>query len=151
MHGFSAGARLAGIAATTANDPRFAGAELWPDVSDAVDAAVLFYGYHDGTQFFPNEYYGTKRPAEAAAIDQIDHTDAPLLLVHGTADGLIPAKQSETLATAATHAGAMVELVLVDGQTHGFDGYGTGALTDAGQDLIDNIDTHLASVASPRS
>ena len=144
VHGFSAGARLAAIAATTGGDPRFTGAELWPDTSDAVDAAVLFYGYYDGSQFHPDRYYGPDDPAVGAAIGQVDPADAPLLLVHGTADGLIPPDHSETLAAAATAAGATAELILVDGGGHGFDGYGTDALTDAGRALFDDIDAHLA-------
>jgi acetyl esterase/lipase len=150
VHGFSAGARLAGIAATTAGDPRFAGAELWPDTSDVVDVAVLFYGYHDGSQFFSDRYYGRDDPAVGAAVDHVDRTDAPLLLVHGTADRMIPAEQSVTLAAAATEAGVTVELVLVDGEGHGFDGYGTSALTAAGRELLGDIDAHLAAVSTRR-
>jgi dipeptidyl aminopeptidase/acylaminoacyl peptidase len=47
----------------------------------------------------------------------------PFLLVHGTADWLVPYAQSEQLHAALTAAGADCRLVPVDGAQHIFDGH----------------------------
>jgi acetyl esterase/lipase len=144
LHGFSAGARLGGIVATTAGDPGDVGAELWPGVDDGVDGAILFYGYYDGMQFFESEYYGAVAPETASAIAAADAGDPDLLLVHGTVDVVTPTADSVALARALDAAGGSTELVLVDGADHAFDGYGQAALTPAGAALIPAIDTYLA-------
>ena len=46
------------LVATTGDDARFSGDELWPGVSDAVDGTVGFYGYYDGAQFHGAAYFG---------------------------------------------------------------------------------------------
>jgi dipeptidyl aminopeptidase/acylaminoacyl peptidase len=48
----------------------------------------------------------------------------PVLLMHGAADDLVPPAQSIRLAEALTEAGARVELELVPGATHFWDGAG---------------------------
>ena len=44
----------------------------------------------------------------------------PFLLVHGTADDMVPPRQSERLAEALTAAGAPVRTDLVEGASHMF-------------------------------
>ena len=46
----------------------------------------------------------------------------PVLLLHGAVDDLVPPAQSIRLAEALTAAGAMVELELVPGATHFWNG-----------------------------
>nr|WP_274636085.1 alpha/beta hydrolase [Microbacterium bovistercoris] len=46
----------------------------------------------------------------------------PFLLAHGDRDTVVPVQQSELLASALTGVGASVELVVVPGAGHGFDG-----------------------------
>jgi acetyl esterase/lipase len=58
VQGHSAGARLAGIAATTADLPAFSGREVWDGVSDRIEAMIGFYGYYDGAQYQDVAYYG---------------------------------------------------------------------------------------------
>ena len=78
VHGFSAGARLAAIVATAADDPAFAGGEMHAGVSARVDGAILFYGYYDGSQFHGEQYYGAAVvPAEASAIGMVTADDRP--------------------------------------------------------------------------
>ncbi|MFC7571655.1 alpha/beta hydrolase family protein [Klenkia terrae] len=47
----------------------------------------------------------------------------PFLLVHGTADWLVPYEQSEILHAALTAAGVPATLVPVEGALHIFDGH----------------------------
>lgn len=150
IHGFSAGARLGAIVATTGGDPAFAGAELWPGVSDAINGAILFYGYYDGYQYYADDYYGTEIPSAAIAIDEVDAVDPAVLLVHGTDDGLVSVEQSVDFAAAVDDAGGEATLVLVDGANHAFDGYAAETLTDAGTELVDEIDSYMAGLAPVR-
>ena len=138
LHGVSAGARLAAIVGTTADDPAFAGPELWPDVSDAVDGAIAFYGYYDGFQFYGEEYYGPTVPTAAIPLENADPGDAAVMLVHGLEDQLVPVGEALGLGAAIEDAGGDVTLVLVDGN-HAFDHLNDDgvilALTPAGEDL----------------
>ncbi|MEP6562523.1 MAG: alpha/beta hydrolase [Nakamurella sp.] len=109
--------------------------------SSAVDVVVDWYGVSDLTTqprmtpppevaaLLPPELLlppedlllvGLDDAARAAASPLVHVTaDAPpFLLVHGTADWLVPYAQSETLATALEAAGVPVELVPVEGADH---------------------------------
>jgi acetyl esterase/lipase len=64
-----------------------------------------------------------ERPDLAAAASPVRfaHPGAPpFLFVHGTADTLVPPRQSRRLAEALTEAGAQATVELVDGATHMF-------------------------------
>jgi len=64
-----------------------------------------------------------ERLAEARAASPVSHVgpDAPpFLIMHGTADSLVPVTQSQALAAALTRAGAEVELITVPGAEHGW-------------------------------
>ena len=61
--------------------------------------------------------------ADASPITHVTPDAPPFLLVHGTADWLVPYAQSEQLAAALTAAGADVCLVPVEGAMHIFDGH----------------------------
>jgi acetyl esterase/lipase len=53
-------------------------------------------------------------------IAHVDSGDPPALLVHGSADTLVPASQSEAMAAALRAAGVPVQLELVAGANHGW-------------------------------
>lgn len=145
VHGFSAGARLAAIVATVADDPAFDGDELYDGVSARVDGAILFYGYYDGSQFHGEQYYGPSgAAAEASAIDMISPDDPPMLIVHGTDDVMTDPAGALEFAAALDAVGGEAELVLVDGENHVFDGYGADVLTEAGAALVPTIDAYVA-------
>ena len=57
----------------------------------------------------------------ASPVTHIDARDPPFLILHGTADKLVPVKQSETLAAALKKAGVEHELVIIEGAPHSFD------------------------------
>jgi len=141
LHGFSAGARLAAVALTTPDDPAFAGPDRWDDISDAVDGAVLFYGYYNDFVYEPDAYWGdTPVPVEAQPELMAAGANAPALLVHGDVDFLVPAAESIGLAAALRVASHDQTLWIVGGQPdHGFDGYGTGVLSEAGAELVEPI------------
>jgi len=61
--------------------------------------------------------------ADASPITHVTPGAPPFLLVHGTADWLVPYAQSEQLAAALGAAGVPVELVPVEGAEHIFDGH----------------------------
>lgn len=56
---------------------------------------------------------------EANAVDEVERTRVPLLLIHGTADTFVPTKMAEEL---HDHAGGSAKLILIDGANHG-EGY----------------------------
>ena len=58
---------------------------------------------------------------EASPQTHIAAGDPPFLIVQGTDDQVVPAKQSERFAAALRAAGVPVDLVLVAGGRHGFE------------------------------
>jgi dienelactone hydrolase len=134
VHGNSSGARLGGVLLTTANDPAFAGPELWPDVPDAIDGFVGFYGYYEGWQFDAPAYYGGDGTPDASArsVANAAAANAPALLFHSSGDSLVTVAESQSFASALAGAGNGVDLFVVDGE-HGFDGYAQRHLSAAGE------------------
>jgi dipeptidyl aminopeptidase/acylaminoacyl peptidase len=59
----------------------------------------------------------------ASPLTYVSAGDAPMLLVHGTADPLVPAQQSRDLHAALEKAGVPATLHLVEGAGHG-NGFG---------------------------
>lgn len=136
--GTSAGGHLASLAGLTPGDPAFE-TELTDDADTSVEAAVGIYGRYDWEdQSSPDrkrfieflESVVVKRRINrhpdvyraASPIARV-HPDAPpFLVVHGTADGLIPVAQAqafvEKLRSVSTQPVAYLEL---PGAHHGFD------------------------------
>ncbi len=80
--------------------------------TDLHPAAVRFMGATPDE--LPDAY------ALASPLLHIDERTPPCLLVHGTGDVLVPHEQSTLFAEAMRERGLRAELVLVDGQPHGF-------------------------------
>ena len=53
-------------------------------------------------------------------MSQVDGSEPPFLLIHGTSDTSIPSWMSEDFATALEEAGADVELLLLEEERHAF-------------------------------
>jgi acetyl esterase/lipase len=134
VQGHSAGARLGGIVATTADLPAFSGREVWPGVSDRIDGLIGFYGYYDGVQYQPVAYYGGTgvAPTTAVTTHRATRVTGPVYLLHGDADGIVGVDRSRDFAASLDAAGADVVLEVVPGADHGYDGYGTPNLTPLG-------------------
>jgi acetyl esterase/lipase len=57
---------------------------------------------------------------QASPMTYVDETDAPHLFLHGTADGLVPIRQSVDMMKALEKVGVRAELYAAEGEGHGF-------------------------------
>lgn len=143
--GESAGGHLAALVALTAGRPELEGQVGVVGPASGVDVVVDWYGVADPDAIprlvLPPEMQALLPPslvehppeillagadpaarADAAPVRQV-HPDAPpFLLVHGTADRVVPFGQSEALRDALAAAGVPVRLVPVAGADHIFNG-----------------------------
>jgi len=145
--GESAGGHLAALLALTAARTDLEGELGMIGPSSAVDAVVDWYGVADPDTIprlsLPPELAATLPPsaldhppdvllagadpatrADAAPLRQVHPGAPPFLLVHGTADRVVPFAQSEQLLAALTAAGVSARLVPVHGADHIFNGSG---------------------------
>ena len=100
-----------------------------------VAGLVSFYGVHDISQWqiqrgeLPRNialYLPHATPdelVEASPIHYVKRGQAPMLLVHGTADSGVPWQQSEALCEASRKAHARCEIQLIDGAPHGVENW----------------------------
>lgn len=154
--GESAGGHLAALLALTADRPEMEGAIGVPGRAGAVDAVVDWYGVTDPDALprLPPAVLAAMQLPDLpqdlllAGADPATHDDAapvrqvrpgapPFLVLHGTADRLVPFAQSEALLAALRAAGATAELVPVDGADHIFFGHrDVDALVDRSVDFL---------------
>lgn len=112
--GFSAGATLLLLAEASASAARFAGIA---GVFGLYDFEALRGA---GVSLFKRLVLG--KPAslrDASPLHSFD-VSSPLLLLHGTADLLVPVEQARAFAERRRAAGLPVELVEIDGAEHAF-------------------------------
>jgi acetyl esterase/lipase len=144
--GESAGGHIAALLGLTAHRADLEGAHGVVGPSSAVDVVVDWYGPADLSTMpratlpppvaakLPPELRvppedqltrGLEGPAldDASPVTHVTPDSPPFLLVHGTADWLVPYAQSEQLHAALTAAGVDCRLVPVDGAQHIFDGH----------------------------
>jgi acetyl esterase/lipase len=127
--GESAGANLAALLGTTEASGAVG------RVSSQVNAVIAFSTPTDLTALYAESRLGGLAAAQflggtpeqvpasyvaASPIDHVSRADAPMLLVHGLQDPLIPVSQAEAIAAALAGAGVPHQLVLVNGG-HGLD------------------------------
>ena len=153
--GCSAGGNLAAMLATTGPadglDPAGPYAEFPANVSCAIDfyGAVDLMNYHDMKMFAKTREEAPELYKKASPITYVDAKDAPMLVVHGTADETVPLSQSETLAAAFKAAGVEHELVVIPDAPHTFN------LEPKQRDLrpvvLGFFDKHLAKKSSTPS
>jgi acetyl esterase/lipase len=143
--GESAGGHLAALVGLTGHRADLEGGIGVVGESSVVDVVVDWYGPADFTtmpRMTPPPHIAAKLEAAmqtppedtlVAGLDDATRADAspiahvtsgapPFLLVHGTADWLVPYAQSEQLDAALTAAGVACRLVPVEGAQHIFDG-----------------------------
>lgn len=126
LEGHSAGGHLALMAAGTADRAEWEESGADTSVSCAVAAVVAFYPPTDLRQGPSSERLlgPDPDPAVAAGASPISHVHPgfpPTMLVHGTADTLVPPASSETFHRALAEAGVPAELHLYADQIHEFD------------------------------
>ncbi len=125
--GGSAGGNLAAMLALTGPADGFDAAAPLADVSARVSCAIDLYGavdlpnYHDMKMFFKTRAEDPAVYAKASPINYADKSDAPLLIIHGTADEVVNISQSITLAERLKAAGAEHEFITIPEAPHSFD------------------------------
>ncbi len=136
--GSSAGGHLVALLGTAGDVKGFdVGANL--DRSSRVQAVIDYYGPSDFLRFVGTPGYEShRRPdapeskliggpvtdhkekaAAASPVTYVDKDDAPFLILHGSADPVVPPNQSEALQVALTKAGVESTLHLLPGAKHG--------------------------------
>lgn len=138
VFGVSAGGHLALLLATTGGSPKLegdVGGNL--NYSSRVQCACAWYPPTDLNHIFtdPKERRSSRTvvarliggPVEqnvakadfASPITYVDKNCAPVFLMHGGADELVPPSQSESFYNAVTNAGVEAELVIIPNKGHG--------------------------------
>ena len=135
--GESAGGHLAELLGLTGDDPALEGEVGVVGNSSSVTAVAAWYGPSDIASVAtdlgvdPNnpdsreaQLLGAavpsvpERAAQASPVSHVSGAAPPFLLLHGRADRLVPAVQSERLHAALAAAGVRAELHLYDGADH---------------------------------
>ncbi len=147
--GESSGAHLALLLGTMTDPARVSGLE-----SSTVQAVIDFYGPTDLLALASESRGGGAAvrlllgaspfaapglSANASPVTFVSPGDAPTLIVHGAADGLVPLNQSTELANRLALVGVPNRLIVVPGVGHGFE------LAVDGLNLASEIATFLNS------
>jgi acetyl esterase/lipase len=133
--GDSAGGHLVALLGLTPKVKRLEGDGGWQKQSSAVAAVVDWYGPSDirpeGLGVYTNpagidlitrllgDPNNAKLAADASPITFVTKDAAPMLIMHGDKDSLVPVSQSQKLYDALHAAGADVTLKILPGAEHG--------------------------------
>jgi acetyl esterase/lipase len=133
--GYSAGGHLACLLGTTAGHRHLEGTGGHAGHSSKVQLVVAYYPVTDLCRLCKSflhtlvveSFLGSsaRACARASPITHADRRSAPTLLIHGTADLLVPFAQSEVFARKLRETGAHVQLHTIHKAGHGF-GCGPG-------------------------
>lgn len=86
---------------------------------------------------FPALDFDPERAGEVSPIRHLDDGDAPILLMHGDQDRLVPILASEAMKAACDEAGVPAEYHRFDGQGHGFEGEAAAQSSDLAKAWFD--------------
>ena len=134
--GFSAGAHLSMMLGAMDKEDGLEGEGGNPDESSKVNAVVAFFGPTDfRTDDWPKQtigilhtfFSGTKEEKaeaykKASPITYVNAGDAPMLLIQGTKDVLVPWAQATSMGDALTKSGVYGRVDLILGAGHGWGG-----------------------------
>ena len=118
--GGSAGGHLVAMLGTSYQAEKLEGAGGNPGVSSRVQAVVAMAAVTDFNAFSGRQELDKETAALISPVTYVDKDSAPLLLLHGDGDKLVPLKQSEILLAKYKEAGAPAELFTFKGAGHGF-------------------------------
>jgi len=124
--GGSAGGHLAAMLAVTGPKDGLDPAGPYGEFTCAIRCAVDLYGpaelldYHDVKMLGQTRAEAPDAYRAASPTTYADAADAPILILHGTADETVSLKQSETFAAALKQAGVKHQFVIVEGAPHTF-------------------------------
>ncbi|MCC9658653.1 alpha/beta hydrolase fold domain-containing protein [Rhodopirellula halodulae] len=156
--GSSAGGHLVALLGTSGDVKEFEGTGGWQDQSSTVQAVVDLYGPTDFEAFVTEPGYeahnrdgspeskllggGEVLPNQAGIkkvnpITYIDANDPPFLIIHGTADPVVPMNQSQKLHAALETANVPSKLHLIRGAKHGGKGFSSREVREMIQSFID--------------
>jgi len=139
--GVSAGGHLVSMLGTSGGVESLEGNGGWPEMSSRVTCVVNFcgpsdflaFGVHSPRMNKPGgpvyDLFGgplkekVEAAKEASPVTHASKDDAPILIMHGTKDGVVPVDQAKRLHNALSEAGADSTLVTVEGGGHIFGGY----------------------------
>jgi len=91
---------------------------------------------------FPALDFDPELADDISPLLYVSADDPPTLLVHGTADQLVPISNSERMSEALEKAGVATNLVVIEGAGHGFRGESEATATEA---MIEWFETYLNS------
>ena len=151
--GFSAGGHLA-LLLGTADKNAFENVE-YPEQSSRVQCVVSYFGPTDLNLYGASEGLEDSYMVpllgkacktdktlyrKASPIEYVTKDDPPVLMIHGTADFIVPIIHSENMLKKLQDAGVRAELITVKGEGHGW----TGSLAaKSTQDAVKFLDEHL--------
>ena len=118
--GGSAGGHLVAMLGTSYQAEKLEGAGGNPGVSSRVQAVVAMAAVTDFNAFSGRQELDKETAALISPVTYVDKDSAPLLLLHGDGDKLVPLKQSEILLAKYKEAAAPAELFTFKGAGHGF-------------------------------
>jgi len=128
--GGSAGGHLSAMVGLTGPETGLEPPGQYKGVSSRVQAVVPLYGVHNLATFTKTDnlekFLGAaknKNPALwalASPVNHISRDDPPFLIIHGTADSLVPVQQSVELHEKLRENGIDSQLVIVEGAPHSF-------------------------------
>lgn len=88
---------------------------------------------------FPALDFDSKKGDAVSPIVHVTPDDAPTLLVHGTADRLVPIRHSEQIKSKFSDDNVPCELITIDGAGHGFQGEAARKATQSSLDWFERF------------
>lgn len=124
--GGSAGGHLALMLGLASDQGNPAAKDPIERVSNAVKAVVAYYPPVDLRRMtgpnrrFPALDFDNKLAADVSPLLFVDASDPPTLIIHGSADTLVPISSGRSIYEALKQAGAVTEFIEIEGGDHGF-------------------------------
>ena len=147
--GNSAGGNLALMLATTTPSDGLEPDEPYAGISTQIRCAIDLYGaldlpnYHDMKMFRQTRQENPEIYKKASPVTYVSAGDAPMLIVHGTADETVDVSQARTMAAALKNAGVEHQLEIVPDAPHTF--YLVSKARDFRSVCFDFLDKHSSS------